>query len=85
MKLWQSGVRHFKGLGDSRVYHFGSKSVGRIKKNNGRKQFIKKWKMAPSTFCKFYLRRGEQPYIQPDTPQVPTAIKLKNRIQNFLP
>ena len=85
MKLWQSGVRHFKGLGDSRVYHFGSKSVGRIKKNNGRKQFIKKWKMTPSTFCKYYLRRGVKPYIQPDTPQVPTAIKLKNRILNFFP
>ena len=85
MKLWQAGVRHFKGLGDSRVYHFGSKSVGRIKKNNGRKQFIKKWKMTPSTFCNYYLRRGEQPCIQPDTPQVPTAIKLKNRILNFLP
>ena len=84
MKLWQSGVRHFKGLGDSRVYHFGSKSGGRIKKNNVRKQFIKKWKMAPSTFCKYYLRRGEQPYIQADTRKVPTAIKLKNRIKNFL-
>jgi len=84
MKLWQKGVRYFKGLSKSRVYHFGSKSVGRIKKNNGRKQFIKKWKMTPSTFCKYYLRRGEQPYIQPDTPLVPTAIKLKNRIQNFL-
>jgi glycosyltransferase involved in cell wall biosynthesis len=85
MKLWQAGVRDFKGLSRSRVYHFGSKSVGRIKKNNGRKQFIQKWGMTPSTFCKYYLRRGEQPYIQPDTPLVPTAIKLKNRILNCFP
>lgn len=31
-KLYQAGVRYFKGLGSSLVYHFGSKSTKRVKK-----------------------------------------------------
>ena len=84
MKLWQAGVRHFKGLGDSRVYHFGSKSVRRVKKNNGRKQFIKKWKMAPSTFCKYYLSRGQDfPYPQ-NQEKVPLKLLMKSKILSLL-
>ena len=78
MKLWQAGVRHFKGLSDSRVYHFGSKSVGRVKRNNGRKQFIKKWKMTPSTFCKYYLRRGQGFGEFSKRQKIPFHIMLKN-------
>lgn len=59
-KLWKVGVRLFKGISQSRAYHFVSKSVGRIKKNNGRKQFLVKWKIASSTFGKFYLKRGQR-------------------------
>jgi glycosyltransferase involved in cell wall biosynthesis len=78
MKLWQEGVRYFKGIGKSRVYHFGSKSVGRIKKNNGRKQFIRKWGMTPSTFGKYYLRRGEV-FEARDAPEpIPFRILAKN-------
>ena len=77
MKLWQEGVRHFKGLSKSRVYHFGSKSVGRIKKNNGRKQFIKKWGITPSTFTGYYLKRG-QPFQVMEEPSVPVSIVFKN-------
>ena len=84
MKLWQAGVRHFKGLGDSRVYHFGSKSVGRIKKNNGRKQFIKKWKMAPSTFCKYYLSRGQDFPCPQNQEKVPLKLLMKSKILSFL-
>ena len=58
MKLWQQGVRYFKGLGKSRVYHFMSKSTGKIKKNNGRKQFLKKWGISASYFTKDILESG---------------------------
>jgi glycosyltransferase involved in cell wall biosynthesis len=61
MKLALAGVRIFKGLGSSRVYHFGSKSTGRVKKNNGRKTFLMKWGLTPSDFFKHFLKRGE-PY-----------------------
>lgn len=55
-KLWQVGVRNFRGIGDSLVYHFMSKSVARVKKNDGRKQFMKKWGMSSNTFFKHYLK-----------------------------
>lgn len=58
MKLWQSGVRLFKGVSQARVYHFISKTVTRVKKNNGRKQFIIKWGISASTFYKHYLKMG---------------------------
>ena len=55
-KLWEVGVRNFRGIGDSLVYHFMSKSIGRIKKNDGRKQFMNKWGMSSKTFYKHYLK-----------------------------
>jgi glycosyltransferase involved in cell wall biosynthesis len=58
MKLWQHGIRYFKGLGKSKVYHFGTKSTGRVKQNKGRETFIKKWGITPGDFTKYYLRRG---------------------------
>jgi len=57
-KLWQAGVRYFVGVGSSRVYHFMSKSTGRVTLNNGRKQFAQKWGMTASYFKKHYLRMG---------------------------
>lgn len=59
MKLWQAGVRYFKGLGQSRVYHFQAKSTHKIVKNNGNSQFLRKWNMTQSTFHNFYIKRGE--------------------------
>jgi GT2 family glycosyltransferase len=59
MKLWHAGCRIFLGVGDSLVYHFQAKSTGRIKKNNGGKQFLHKWGMRQSVFDHYYLRRGE--------------------------
>ena len=35
MKLWKAGVRLFKGVGNSRVYHFGGKSTTRMIRNQG--------------------------------------------------
>lgn len=58
MKLWNAGIRNFKGVNKSRVYHFGSKSTNRIKLNEGGKQFLFKWGITSSTFIRFYLRRG---------------------------
>ena len=59
MKLWKAGVRLFKGIGDSRVYHFGGKSTKRIVKNKGYYTFISKWGMTSGTFTKKMLRSGE--------------------------
>ncbi len=58
-KLWESGIRYFKGLGKSRAYHFGSKSVGRSTLNNGHQMFLLKWEMSSKLFTTFYLKRGQ--------------------------
>lgn len=64
MKLWQAGVRIFKGISASRVYHFQSRSTKRVQANNGRQMFAAKWGMPSSYFMKHYLRMG-QPYTGP--------------------
>lgn len=61
MKMWHAGCRIFKGLSKSRVYHFQSRSTGRVKKNNGRLQFMQKWGLPASAFYKHYLKMGK-PY-----------------------
>ncbi len=59
MKLWNSGVRYFKGLGQSRVYHFGSKTTRRVNKNEGRKRFLIKYGVSARSFLSCYLKRGD--------------------------
>jgi len=59
MKLWDAGVRYFKGIGESRVYHFMSKSTGKVVRNDGRKTFIKKWKITPGYFYRNMLKMGQ--------------------------
>ena len=59
MKLWVAGVRHFKGIGQSLVYHFQSRSTARVQKNNGRKQFAIKWRIPSSYFYKKVLLLGK--------------------------
>jgi glycosyltransferase involved in cell wall biosynthesis len=72
MKMWIAGVRIFKGVGLSRVYHFMTKSTQRLPaKSKGRKIFIKKWKISAGKFSKRYLLRGtkyEGELIEPIKP-----------------
>jgi GT2 family glycosyltransferase len=58
-KLFEAGVRLFKGKGNSLVYHFGSKSIFRVKQNDGRKTFVRKWGYTSKIFSENFLRRGE--------------------------
>jgi hypothetical protein len=58
MKLWHAGCRVFLGVGDSLVYHFSETSTKRIRKNDGRRQFLMKWGLIQSAFDRHYLRRG---------------------------
>ena len=59
MKLYHAGCRIFLGVGSSLVYHFACVSTGRIKKNDGRKQFLRKWSLTQRDFDRYVLRRGE--------------------------
>lgn len=58
MKLYEAGVRYFKGVDASRAYHFGSKSTKRITMNKGSKQFLNKWGITSASFTRFFLKRG---------------------------
>ncbi len=59
MKLWNNGVRIFKGIDKFRIYHFSSvttrKKIGIIK-NKGDNIFLKKWGFSIKFFKKYYLR-----------------------------
>ncbi len=83
MKLWQAGIRLFKGLEKSRVYHFGSISVKRVKRNKGYYTFIAKWGMTSGTLSKYFLRRGDQ-FDGPLTEQpIPKLVHIKNFFKRF--
>jgi glycosyltransferase involved in cell wall biosynthesis len=65
MKLWNVGVRIFKGMGNSKVYHFGSivtrqkESLYKTKTetgSKGNKIFLLKWGVTIKFFKKYYLR-----------------------------
>lgn len=79
MKLWQEGVRIFKGLGKSRAYHFMSKSTGRVKMNDGKKTFLKKWGVSSSWFTKHVLEQGKDYTGQ--VPEKAISPSLKDRIK----
>jgi GT2 family glycosyltransferase len=61
-KLFLAGVRYFKGINKSRVYHFEARSTGRVKRNRGNRQFLFKWGIVSSAFMRHILRRGN-PFI----------------------
>jgi glycosyltransferase involved in cell wall biosynthesis len=79
MKLWNIGVRYFKGVSNSRVYHFGSKSVSRIKKNPGYYRFISKWGITTSTLTTHYIKTGMK--FQGVLPEV--ALSFSVKAKNF--
>lgn len=83
MKLWQIGVRLFKGLEKSRVYHFGSLSVKRVKRNKGYYTFIAKWGMTSGTLSKYYLRRGERFDGPLSEQKIPKHVHIKNFFKRF--
>ena len=56
MKLWNIGVRLFKGLSECRVYHFSSISLRKKAWNDGAKTFLLKWGISIKFFKKYYLK-----------------------------
>lgn len=79
-KLWDAGCRNFKGIGSSLVYHFMSKSTGKISYiNPGKNQFMKKWGIRAKFFKKHYLKMGED-YSGLLTEPKPELMKKENRI-----
>ncbi len=83
-KLYEAGVRYFKGVGTSLVYHFGSKSTGRIRKNNGRDIFMQKWGITQSAFNKKCLQRGEPFNGEVKMPALSLFERIANKMKIIL-
>ena len=69
MKLWNEGVRIFKGINNCKVYHFGSIVTRRYKNHptiktetgsRGGKIFLLKWGVSIKFFKKYYLKSDEK-------------------------
>ena len=70
MKLWNLGVRIFKGINDFKVYHFGSIVTRKYKGDpkiitetgsKGNKIFLLKWGITIKFFKKFIMK-SDKPY-----------------------
>lgn len=81
-KLLLVGVRHLKGLGNSRIYHFETKTTQRIKKNDGATQFLLKWGLSNSDMRKLITRQGE-PWINHKQPVNANALQKKLHMARF--
>ena len=83
-KLMVAGVRIFKGVGNSLVYHFGSKSTKRVKMNKGRSMFIQKWGISSGIFTQDILKSGSK--YQGETAALDAQLKdkLKHRIKRMI-
>ena len=84
-KLWDKGVRVFKGINNFKVYHFGSIVTRRYKNHptiktesgsRGAKIFLLKWGISINFFKKFILKS--------DTPFVGSLKEPKKNLYYFL-
>lgn len=85
MKLWKIGVRLFKGLANSRVYHFSSVSLRKKVWNDGHKIFLSKWGISIKFFKKYYMRSetifdGELPEVNKNLNYYIDLIKCKIKL-----
>lgn len=83
-KLYEAGVRIYKGVGRSLVYHFGSKTTHRQKMNKGRKIFLSKWGITAGSFKKDYVRLGENYTTLTNEIIFSKTTLLINRLKRFL-
>src|SRR5690606_924217 len=83
-KLYEAGVRNFKGLGNSMVYHFVSKSTKRIKKNRGKRTFLLKWGITSRTFSEKFLKKGKVYNGEIETIKLDKKSVLINKLKKII-
>lgn len=83
IKLWHYGIRYYKGISKSRAYHFGSISTGKVKRNDGRSEFMLKWGISANTFFKNYLKIGTTFNGYLDDPKEDWILQMKKRIDRW--
>lgn len=82
MKLWLVGCRVFRSVGASRIYHFGCKSTGRIRRNRGGREFLMKWGISQRDFTQGYVRQtaSAAPGTLPNVPRAPFKSRFKRAL-----
>lgn len=89
LKLWKAGVRNFKGISRSRVYHFLEHSTKRLGNKNvvkGNRIFLNKWGITAAMFYKFYLQMGTEykgPLSEPEETNSFRIKKLTGKIKKI--
>lgn len=83
MKMWLLGCRHYLGVGNAMVYHFPSRSTGRVRHNRGRIQFLRKWGITSKTFDRHFLHRGEPYRGALSEPQATRAYALRRFVDGL--
>ena len=84
-KLLLAGVRHFKGVAASRVYHFETRTTGRVRRNNGSLQFLLKWGL-PNSTLRTHVTHLCEPYApmgRPD-PRALSGGRWRGRLKAIL-
>ncbi len=65
MKFWLAGCREFRLVDASRIYHFGCRTTGRIRKNRGGRSFVMKWGIAETEFRRLLAHARPGPPAEP--------------------
>ncbi|MGX8713844.1 MAG: glycosyltransferase family 2 protein [bacterium] len=80
-KLWFVGVRYLKGISASRVYHFETKSTGRVHQNDDREQLLLKWGVSNSVIREHIARQGA-PWTGPhEAESISPLLRLRYRLK----
>ena len=82
MKLWLVGCRVFRAVGASRIYHFGTRTTGRIRRNRGAREFLMKWGITQRDFKLNYLSRSATAGL-PNVPRPNFMSRIKRAFYGF--
>lgn len=82
MRLWLLGCRVYRQVGASRIYHFGCRTTGRIRRNKGGREFLMKWGVSQRDFKRNYVAQTGTPAAA-SLPNVPRP-NLSSRIKRVL-
>ncbi|MDE1182796.1 glycosyltransferase [Paraburkholderia sp.] len=82
MKLWLVGCRVYRSVGASRIYHFGCRTTGRIRRNRGGREFVMKWGISQKDFNREYIRKSATGAVAslPNVPRAPFKSRVKRVI-----
>ncbi|MFC5430393.1 glycosyltransferase family 2 protein [Paraburkholderia denitrificans] len=85
IKLWLVGCRVFRSVGASRIYHFGCRTTGRIRRNRGSREFLMKWGISQRDFRHNYLGQTGNPAAGtlPNVPRPGFMSRLKRVLYAF--